>query len=51
MVEGSKLRTKTDYNCGTKSRKEFEYITREQSYFSSKTKSILYSSFKSDFNT
>ena len=29
LVEGSKLRTKSDYNCRRKSRKKIEYIVRE----------------------
>ena len=29
LVEGSKLRTKSDYNCRRKSRKKIEYVVRE----------------------
>ena len=29
IVEGSKLGTKSDYNCGKKSRKKYEYVVRE----------------------
>ena len=29
IVEGSRLGTKSDYNCRRKSRKKFEYIVRE----------------------
>ena len=29
IVEGSKLGTKSDYNCRKKSRKKFEYVVRE----------------------
>ena len=33
IVEGSKLGTKSNYNCRTKSRQKIEYVGREYYYF------------------